>query len=579
MLCSVKRRMPSVNPESRPRAIIGLIDDLALTLENSRIWPFAIFLAFYLPITALIASRKLLWDDEFFTLYLSRPSSMTDSLKALGTGADQHPPPFYFLIHLITAALGPSHLTLRLTAIFGYGLFCVCLFFLLRNRTSVLWATLGMLLPLVANPAYYYATEARGYSSMLGFCSLALLSWQRAIALEKRFIWLCVLFCALAMAVASHYYAILFLIPLCLGELVRTYQLKRIDIGIWLSFCGAFVFPIVFLSTIRHASQYSTHFWAIPYWRNILEFYPAFLGTSTTIFLLAVFVCLVSPSSPRDNERGMVQSSPMICEIVTWAGIAAIPIFGMVLAKFVTHGYTERYAISALIGAFLIVSYAGFQFAGRSRIVPLVLIVSCLLLFGIQGMLSLRTHSMDLNALLNNASTLAPHTTQPIVISDVTVFHRLSFYTPRTFTRTLVYLSDPATSFKYIGQDTIDRGMLDLRPWFPLNVAERARYVEEHSLFLAFGTVGGWDWITHFFTPPNYKTELLARDGDKLLLSIQRIAPVSESAQAGLHRTDSEPLFKHIRATGPSLCQDWFRGDSLCVTIEQKLNKQLARTP
>jgi hypothetical protein len=43
--------------------------------------------------------------------------------------------------------------------------FCICVFFLLRNRTSTLWAMAGMRLPLVMTPAYYYVTEARAESS------------------------------------------------------------------------------------------------------------------------------------------------------------------------------------------------------------------------------------------------------------------------------------------------------------------------------------------------------------------------------------------------------------------------------
>src|SRR5689334_8787110 len=124
--------MPSVNRASRDRfVILAPVDKLASAVENSRIWPLAIFLAIYFPLTALLASHKLIWDDEFFTLYISRSGSMSEILKALATGADQHPPIFYFLVHQIMAAFRPSHLSFRLAAIFGYGLFCICLFVLL----------------------------------------------------------------------------------------------------------------------------------------------------------------------------------------------------------------------------------------------------------------------------------------------------------------------------------------------------------------------------------------------------------------------------------------------------------------
>ncbi len=577
--------MPSVNRASSGRfVILAKVDNLASAVENSRIWPLAIFLAIYFPLTAFLASHKLIWDDEFFTLYISRPDSMSGILKALATGADQHPPIFYFLVHQIMAALGPSHLSFRLAAIFGFGVFCVCLFFLLRNRTSALWATVGMFLPLIAGPAYYYAAEARGYSLMLGFCSLALLSWQRAAVREKRLGWLCVLFSALAMAGASHYYAILFLIPLGLGELTRTYLRKRLDAPIWLAFCGVAVPPLAFLSTIRHARQYSTHFWAIPSWSRVLEFYPRLLVTPTTISLLGVLVLVyliagVWPAKWRFSfpEERAATSGPPAWEIVTWIGIAAIPLYAIVLAKFVTHGYTERYAISALIGAVLIICYTGFRIAPRIRILPFALAAMFGFLFVIQGMLAFRGQWMVLSDLIEIMRSVAPHTAEPVVIADATAFHQTSFYANREFQRNFAYLCDPAVSVKYLGQDTIDRGLLDLRPWFPLNAVERARYEKEHSEFLAYGLVGDWNWITFFFTAPTYNTSVLARNGNRLLLRIKRSAPIADSPQPALHRAAGEPLFDRMRTSGPSLCEEWFPGDRFCTAVEHEFTERLAK--
>jgi hypothetical protein len=575
----MEHSVPSLPLSDKRFAIFAKIDRLASAIESSDVWPLAIFLAAYVPLTVLIARHKLLWDDEFFTLYLSRPSSLSGILNALNTGADQHPPPFYFLIHQITAALGPSHLTLRLAAIVGYGLFCICLFYLLRARTSVLWATVGMLIPLAADAAYYYASEARGYSLMLGFCALALLSWQKAADAKKRVGWLCILFGALMMAVSSHYYAILFLIPLCLGELTRTYLSKRIDVLVWVAFFGAAVPPIAFVSTIRHASHYSAHFWAIPYWHRVLQFYPTFLGTSVTIFLLGALLYLFTrpPLVPYsiDNPGGFTYPFGFLpWEAMTWVAIAAIPIITMILAKLITHGYVERYALPGLIGAVLIICHAGFHLARRSRIIPFLLSLICLVFIGVQGALTLLTQSLSLPALVQDMAFLAPYSAQPVVVSDATVFHQVSFYAPRQVARNVVYVADPANAVRYVQQDTIDRGLLDLRPWFPLNVAEYTQFVEEHSQFLVYGSVGGWSWITFVTTPPTYKTEFLSRSGPKIFLRVQKAVAISEPAQPGLHRPNSNYLFNHIRTTGPSLCEQWFPGDSFCTAIEQKLRER-----
>jgi hypothetical protein len=437
----------------------------------------------------------------------------------------------------------------------------------------------GMLLPLVPAGAYYYASEARGYSLMLGFCALALLSWQEAADSKWRAGWLCLLFCAFVMAVSSHYYAILFLIPLCIGELMRTYLRKRVDFLVWLSFCGAAVPPIAFFSTIQHASHYSAHFWAIPYWSKVLQFYPVLLGSSVTVFLLGALAYLFTrPQLVRhsiDNPEGRASAfSFPAWEAITWVSIAAMPIFAMMLAKLVTHGYIERYTLPALIGAFLIICHAGFHVARRSRMIPFLLSVICLVFIVIQGGLALRNQSLRLPALIDDMAFLAPYSAQSVALTDMTMFHQVSFYAPRQLARNVVYAADPANSVRYIRQDTIDRGMLDLRSWFPLNVVEYAQYVQEHPQFLVYGSVGEWNWITYVATPPAYRTELLARSGPNLFLRVQRTVPIPESPPPGIHRADSNDLFNRVRTTGPSLCEEWFPGDDFCTMIEQGLRER-----
>jgi len=230
----------------------------------------------------------------------------------------------------------------------------------------------------------------------------------------------------------------------------------------------------------------------------------------------------------------------------------------------------ERYAIHALIGAVLIICYAGFQAAHRSSIVPFLLAVLFLFFIGLQAVLTTRANSMRLFGLISDMTFLAPHANQPVVLADVTVFHQVSFYARREFQQNFAYLCDADISVRYLGHDTVDRGLLDLRPWFPLNAVERARYENGHSEFLAYGAVNEWNWITFFFTAPTYKTGLLASDGGRLLLHIKRATPIPASPQPILQGTAGEPLFARIPTSGPSLCEEWFPGDRLCSAVRQK---------
>lgn len=543
---------------------------------------FAIFVPIYLGITSTIARHKLIWDDEFFTLYLSRPHTMAQMLEGLKTGADQHPPLFYYLIHQVTALFGLSHLTLRLLPMAGFGLMCICLFYLLRTRTSVLWAFLGMLMPL-SSSAIYYASEARGYGSMLGFCSLALLAWQRITSSHRRrVLWLCTLFFASALAVSSHYYAVLFFFALALGEIARILQLRQIDIWVWLALSGAAVPPLAFLSVIRSANSYSAHFWAIPIWGSLLEFYPGILGPLANILILGAIPFLIaalrSKSYEQDGEKHVMRHFSTY-EVVAWACIVAVPFFAMFLAKFVTHGFTERYALAGMIGAIVMLCHFGFAVAPRPRSFPLLLCCAALFYFVVHGVRTLRIQSLAVTRLGEQMSLLDAHAASPLALSDITIFHQVSFYSPRRTIQNVSYVANAESSVKYLQQDTVDRGLLDLRPWFPLQIVPSQTFLAEHREFLIYAYIGAWSWLTYDLLPPQYDTRMLERYNSDVLLSARRIGDAPpESTDKAEQMPPTDELFRKISTDGPSLCKQWMPHDSFCDLVERQRQKAL-QTP
>lgn len=542
------------------------------------LWPFLLFFPTYFTIAIMTAQRKLLWDDEFFTLYLSRPNSMKGILEGLRTGADQHPPLFYYLTHQVTSLFGLSHLTVRLLPMLGFGLMCVCLFYLLRNRTSVLWAFLGMLMPL-ASTAIYYATEARGYGIVLGFCSLAFLAWQRITSSRrKRVVWLCTLFFSSAMAVSGHYYAVLFIFALGLGEFARTIQLRRIDVWVWLAFCGAALPPLVFLSIIRSANSYAAHFWAVPIWGSLLEFYPGLLGPLANILILGAIPFLIAAlrsESIQEASRKNVLRNFSTYEVVAWACIVAVPAFAMVMAKTVTHGFTERYAIAGMIGAIVTLCHFGFSIAPRPRSFPLLLSCAALLYFVSYGLRTIRIQNLGVTRLTEQMHLLAGHADSPLALSDITVFHRVSFYSPRRLVDNVAYVSDPESSVRFLKQDTVDRGLLDLRPWFPLQIIPSPTFLAEHREFLLYSYIGDWSWLNYTLIPPRYDTRVLDRLNYDILSSVRRTSDLPDDTDKTVPPQQTEELFRKISTDGPSLCKQWMPHDSLCDHVEQQREKAL----
>lgn len=536
--------------QSRPGKIFQAI-------VESRPTAWAVFTVIYLIPTVYLARIKLFWDDEFFTLYLSRTPTWHDLLQALATGADQHPPSFYYLTHLATTVFGSSHVTVRLPAILGFWLLCVCLYEIVRDLATPEWAVVAMFFPL-SSEFYFYASEARGYGLVCGFAALAMLSWMRSAAERKRAVYIPLLAISLAAAVASHYYAALVVIALGFGELVRTRYTKQIDWPIWIAFTGSCVPILAFLGTIRSARGYSSHFWAIPVWSNALAFYPKEfgLGAFAVVGTLAIALSFRVIRGRRIDEATASWRKPSWTpwQAVAVCTLAALPIPTMMLAKFVTHGFAPRYCIFALIGVTILLFYFISRFALR-RSVAAIGIVACVFIFLLQVRQFNATYQDWRKALNEDVTALSSLPDAPIAVMEVSVAHRLSYYAPRRLASRLVYVADPDASVSYLGQDTVDRGLLDLRFWFPMDIVRADSFLTDNPQFYVFGQTGEWSWLT-FDMAKWGQTKLMARGEEgRLLFSVDHVRVSADPVAVQQQRVlQSKMLFATLPREGPSLC-------------------------
>ena len=525
-------------------------------IAESRPVAWAVFTVLYAIPTVYLAHLKLFWDDEFFTLYLSRTPTWQDLLQALATGADQHPPSFYYLTHLMTTVFGSGHVTVRLPAILGFWLLCICLYEIVRDLATPEWAVVAMFFPL-STGFYFYASEARGYGLVCGFSALAMLSWMRSAAHRKRTAYIPLLAVSLAAGVASHYYAVLVVVALALGELIRTRYTKKIDWPIWIAFAGACVPILAFLGTIRSARGYSSHFWAIPVWSDAIAFYPNQfgLGAFTVLGTLAIALSFrVIRERQIDEWATWRKPSWSPWQAVAVCTLAALPVPTMLVAKFVTHGFTPRYCIFAIVGVTVLLFYFISRFALR-RSTAAIGIVVCVLIFLLQVRQLNSTYKASRDELDEDVTALSSLPDAPIVVMEVSVAHRLSYYAPRRLASRLVYVADANSSISYLGQDTVDRGLLDLRFWFPINIVRADSFLTDNPQFYVFGQTGNWSWLT-FDMAKWGETKLLARGEEgRLLFSVDHVRVSADPAAVQQQRAlQSKMLFATLPQEGPSLC-------------------------
>jgi hypothetical protein len=554
---------------------LNALTELLRQAAASRVLVYTIFTVIYMVPTLWLVNYKLIWDDEFFTMYLARPG-WRSLLASLATGADQHPPSFYYLTHWVFQLFGMSHLTLRLPAIIGFWILCICLYEIVRRLTAPIWGVVAMLFPL-STRIYYYATEARGYGLVAGFAAMAVLAWFRATEPYRRAVFLPLLAVSLAGAVSSHYYAVLIPIALAAGELVRTRARGRIDVPVWIAFAFGFMPLIIFLPTILSAHRYSAHFWAVPVWSDTISFYSTELGLGAVplIGFLAAWLIFgigsrgwraMSLLRAAHQGNSLHESAPM----TSWQATAlclltATPLAVMLMAKFVTHAFSPRYAIGAIVGVATLVAYLLSRAAPRA-LTALAAAVLCLVMYGLEVRLlhaqlgETRDHLMDAARALSNSGDAQ------IALMEITVMHQLSYYAPRSLATRVNYVADPEKSIEYLKQDTIDRGLLDLRPWFPLKVLHVESFLADNPHFLAYGAADRWTWLTYDL-PEWGETRLIDRiDEHRMLFSVDHVRVPNPERLAEQHADSTPMLYTQMPQSGPSLCALWM-GPKNCPNL------------
>jgi hypothetical protein len=560
----------------RVRALLLRLEAAWLRCADSRPIVYIVFAVLYGVPNLVLAHRKLIWTDEFFTLYLSKTKDWSELCRALSTGADQHPPTFYYLTHLIFELAGTTHITLRLAPLLGFGLFCVCLCEIARRVVGRRWAPVALLLPLTT-PDLDHAADGRGYGIELGFVTFSLLMWILASDGKKRAWTVPALAVGLCLSVASHYYAVLLLIPLVAGELVKAKLRQRIDFPVCSAFMAALIPLVLFAPIILKAKTYSTLFWAMPHWGQMLSWYPQSTGYMILVFFAAsglIFVLRI----PANHDSPKVASPLGAPVVVALAATALLPVVGMVIAQFITHAFANRYFIAALPGTCIVALWGVKRIMRNVTAGPFLISILCVLIF-VEEWRLLNSYQVASLMDLRSVATLLRHTGDaPIVVADNLAFQQLSFYGQRDLVNKLVWAADPHLSVRYLGFNTIDRSLLALAPWFPVKVMWWHEWWGTHPFSLVYGDSGKWDWSTYTLNNVG-RVQLLKRlDNDGLLLGVTRTHVPEDD------RTPSDPsgkptLYDQLPADGPPLCKIYMPTETCPIIDDPNLTGPVITNP
>ena len=391
----------------------------------------------------------------------------------------------------------------------------VALFKFVSLRLSPTYGTIAALFPMVTG-AEYYLHEARPYGLELGFAALALLCWQRATERTNRFIALGGLWFSLAVAISCHYYGVLLILPLAIGEVIRTFSRRRIDFAIWVCFAASLL-PLLFvLQFILKASKLLGVFWAQPNWSDLERFYVDLLALSVPPIVASFAIAILAPrflTFGRGEELPASEPAFLDHEIGAIFGFLALPVFGVLLAEFVTKAFTDRYVLPAALGMSILFTQAMYKLLGsRFQFATGIALLLLIYLVALEWR-DITVANKDRSSFEQSMTLLRSANKEdlPIVIGEPHTFLLFSHYAPSDVQIHLVYLADPVLASEILGFNSVENGMVQLEgPWFHTKVVPFEAFLKSNPRFLLYGA---WtlNWVNRALSDRHFRIEFLAR--------------------------------------------------------------------
>jgi hypothetical protein len=302
----------------------------------------AILVTFYLVTSIYVASHRLLWFDEVFTVHIARLPDMATMLTALSHGADSLPPLYYLIVRASDKLFGHGELAIRLPSTLAMVATLLITFDCARRLTDGLHGLIA--LALASGPLAGEGFEARSYAIYGMFAALSLWVWTRPWRSGK--VSATLFGVVLFLGVSVHYYAVLLLVPYALWEISRWKPWQPPSAKLVAGIIGVVV-PAALLShfILSFSRRFATGFWSRPSLHELTEVYShIFVGGLFLLCLIVIWIVLAD----RENKKFLLE--PMQSgEAVGWLFLC-LPLAGFLVAEMKTNAFAVRYFLALVPG-------------------------------------------------------------------------------------------------------------------------------------------------------------------------------------------------------------------------------------
>ncbi len=496
-----------------------------LNIDKFAVRLLMLFIAYAVVRSLVGAATRPFWYDEICTIIVARQPSVSGIWNALAHAADSQGPGFCLIERMSAALLRNQEIALRLPSILAFCCITICLFVFTRRRAGSAYALVCAAIPFTTSLFTWYAIEARAYSLLVGCIAIALVAYQRAPSLR----WMCVMALALAASVSFNYYAGLAMVPFGLAELYVLLVCRQIRWPVWIAFSLGVVPMAAFwplLLAIRH--NFSAHFWAKASLSGLAFIYATLFMTSppwgAAVAAAAVLAMAGLVVFALNSKAAAAPNSAPAHEYVLVLALLGLPFIGYAAAKLTHSGMTERYVLAAVLGMSLAAGCI-LPLLDRKSVILAVSFLAALM--AVQEAAFWVAHAHQLTGFDSPADSLAGlvtsagHPDLPVVISDGLEYLPIVHYATPPWSERFVTLVDPPAALIFAGNDSLDRGLIVLRPFAALRVYDYSAFALQHPTFLLYSSNGSGrdphDWWPERLFRDGYALNVLAVDHQRTI--------------------------------------------------------------
>jgi 4-amino-4-deoxy-L-arabinose transferase-like glycosyltransferase len=511
-------------------------------------WWALVFLALTVTVWLFTSHYRLSGGDDLLELWGDNVSSVGQLLHIARTSPIEVDPVLYpEIMYAGIRLFGVHSIALVVPSLVGFLAMQVSLFYFVRRIASDRAAAFALALPTITC-AFAYTLQIRPYGLLLGLFGVAMLSWQTAVRRKtSRTGALVVLALSIALAINTHYYGVLLMVPVCIAELVRARQRRRLDVPMLISLGASMAGLVLLLPFLRGVSEFRSHYKAANVaYQSITQTYNYLLleqGTFSerTNHLLAIalglLMALVVWSCIR-QRRDKTLSLPD-AEFTFLLALAGLPVFVFLLGHFVTHAMEARYALGAVMGMVALLALALVPVL-RNRAAGFLILVVLFVGFARKGIEGVRAEQRVRQSVLSELvlspkikAAILASPTQMLYTQDIDLFGLVAFHeTDPEVQRHLALVYSTEEEMRWNHSETDSRIVEHLMAVNRYTILPYESVLKAPGEHLFVVTHGGWNWLDQAFASGQLEVTSVGAAFGGEVVSV-RVPPIVQGSTGG----------------------------------------------